>query len=40
MVLADIVCLQETKLRRCDIGFDLAVVDGWQVAAAADAMPQ
>ncbi|EFN53799.1 hypothetical protein CHLNCDRAFT_136485 [Chlorella variabilis] len=26
---ADIVCMQETKLRRCDIDRDLAIVDGW-----------
>jgi exonuclease III len=27
--IADIVCLQETKLRRSDIDRDVAVVDGW-----------
>ncbi|KAI7840910.1 hypothetical protein COHA_005342 [Chlorella ohadii] len=26
---ADIICLQETKLRRCDIDRELAVVEGW-----------
>lgn len=31
---ADIICLQETKLRRCDIDRELAVVEGWSVAGA------
>ena len=31
---ADIVCLQETKLRRCDIDRELAVVEGWCVPAS------
>ena len=29
LLFADIVCMQETKLRRCDIDRDLAIVDGW-----------
>ena len=26
---ADVVCFQETKLRRCDLERDLCIVEGW-----------